>query len=620
MVRTPKKRLGSRAYANYAPEKLQECIEKIKSREMTQREASATYGIPRSTIKNKLKGAHPNKSGRARIFTDEEEKSFEDHLIKLSDYGFPLVELDFRVSVKSYLDRKGVVVPQFKQNFPGYEWTKSFLKRHENLSFRVSKNIKKVRAEVNAEVIENYMDNLKDVLQGIPATHVWNYDETNLSDDPGNRKVICKRGTKYVENICNSTKASTSLMICGSASGDIIPPYVVYRAENIWTTWTENGPDGARYNRSKNGWFDTLCFEDWFESHFLRYARKLTGPIVLIGDNLSSHISKHVLELCETHNVRFVCLPPNSTHITQPLDVAFFGPTKRVWREILKKWKESASGSKYASIPKYVFPTLLKELMNNLDENKRSNLIAGFEKCGIHPLNKQKLLDRLPENQNVDYDSIGDSFLEQLEKKRAEYLQTDGPKRKNKKIQVPAGKSITVEDLQEEAYQQPSASGVTARKTKTQSQKRQTQKGKMEIKSRKQSNKIFYSSSSEDEDDVLLESDEVSETFSDLEDSILDHVVPPLNSSVSVNPLEFAVDNFVVVNYNGEKYPGRIVSISSSGPIVECMEKKLKFWRWPEKKDTFSYDWEDVYCKIKPPKMVSKRNQFIVPEIDVFFT
>lgn len=69
-------------------------------------------------------------------------------------------------------------MPQFKQNLPGFEWTKSFLIRHQ-LSSRMSKNIKKVRAELNTEIIEEYMANLKDVLPNIPKTHTWIYDETN---------------------------------------------------------------------------------------------------------------------------------------------------------------------------------------------------------------------------------------------------------------------------------------------------------------------------------------------------------------------------------------------------------------------------------------------------------
>lgn len=52
---------------------------------MTQGKASETYGIPRSTIKNKQKGSHLNKTGCPKVFTDEAEQSFNDHLIKFCD-------------------------------------------------------------------------------------------------------------------------------------------------------------------------------------------------------------------------------------------------------------------------------------------------------------------------------------------------------------------------------------------------------------------------------------------------------------------------------------------------------------------------------------------------------
>lgn len=596
MPRNPKKRLGSRAYANYSPETLEECLNSIRSGQLSQRVAATRFGVPRSTIKNKLKRIHCKKVGRGRVFTEPEETAFEQHLIKLSDYGFPVVESDFRMAIKNYLDKKGAVVHRFKENIPGYEWTKSFLKRHHNLSVRISSNIKKARAQVGATEINNYMDNLSVAIKDIPPSRIWNYDETNLSDDPGNKKVICKRGAKYVEKICNFSKSSTSIMFCGNANGKCLAPYIVYKSEHIWSTWTENGPEHARYNRSKSGWFDSTCFEDWFEAHFLPEVRHENGPIVLIGDNLSSHISIRVLQLCQQHNIRFVCLPPNTTHLTQPLDVAFFAPTKKVWRSILTKWKESKSGSKYPTIPKDVFPTLLKELMNSLQQNTAQNLISGFKKCGIYPLNKQILLDRLPENvSEVDKNFIGDSFLEQLDKKRADFLGSNGPKKVRKKLQVPPGKSISVTDVTE----------ATAGPSKSQA-------------SLKRQRKVSFSSSSDEDDStaVSLESDEVSETFSDLEESLTG-----ANDSVNIEklkPEEYAVNNYVIVLFNGEKYPGKIISISQEGPIVDCMEKGLKFWRWPERKDAIIYEWEDVLCKINSPKVISKRNQFLIPELQNF--
>lgn len=613
MPRNRIKPLGTRNYANYKPEVLEECLEAIRSGALTQRAAEKRYNIPRSTIKNKLKGSHTKNVGRARIFSDEEEHVFEQHLIKMSDYGFPVVEIDFRYAVKSYLDKKGVHICQFKNNLPGYEWTKAFLKRHENLTRRISSNIKKVRAEVDASLIENYMDNLKEEVKDVPPTNIFNYDETNLTDDPGNKKVICKRGAKYVENICNFSKSATSIMMAGNAAGDLLSPYVVYKAEHMWSTWTENGPKGTRYNRSKSGWFDAVCFEDWFQSTFLPGVKNLDGPKVIIGDNLSSHISLHVLKLCEDNNIRFVCLPPNSTHLTQPLDVAFFAPMKRSWRDILRKWKESDSGSKFATIPKDLFPRLLKELMASLEEKQRDNLTAGFAKCGIHPLNKQRLLDRLPENQPVDKESIGEAFVEQLEKKRAEFLTKDGPRRKKKKLQVPAGKSITFQEVE-------AAISEAANKPSTSASKK-TQKTSTKV-SKKKNKKRRNSSSDEDDVEMVLESDGQSETFSDLEEILQEeagisvHRPNDEETPVELKSEDFAVDNFVVVKYNGQKYPGKIVSLSEEGPTVECMEKGLKFWRWPEKQDCLTYDWADVCQRINPPKIASKRNQFRVPELD----
>jgi len=77
-------------------------------------------------------------------------------------------------------------------------------------------------------------------------SNIWNYDETNLTDDPENKRIITKRGAKYPERVINSTKTATSFMFCGNAEGKVLAPYVVYKAESMWTTWTENGPPGAR--------------------------------------------------------------------------------------------------------------------------------------------------------------------------------------------------------------------------------------------------------------------------------------------------------------------------------------------------------------------------------------
>lgn len=92
------------------------------------------------------------------------------------------------------------------------------------------------------------------------------------------------------------------------------------------------------YNRSKSGWFDSCTFENWFETIFLKEVEEGGGPsALLIDDNLTSHIKERVLSLCDTHNIKFICLPPNTTHIAQHLDIAFFRTMKGAWRELLRE-------------------------------------------------------------------------------------------------------------------------------------------------------------------------------------------------------------------------------------------------------------------------------------------
>ena len=80
-------------------------------------------------------------------------------------------------------------------------------------------------------------------------------------------------------------------------------------------------------------------FNDWFEELFLPYARKLDGKKVIFGDNLASHLSMNVIQSCKDNQIEFVCLPANSTHILQPLDVGLYGPMKKVWSNLLAQYK-----------------------------------------------------------------------------------------------------------------------------------------------------------------------------------------------------------------------------------------------------------------------------------------
>ena len=186
---------------------------------------------------------------------------------------------------------------------------------------------------------------------------------------------------------------------------------------------------------------------------FVRFVKDLPGTKVLIGDNLSSHFSEKVLKLALENDILFVCLIANSTHLLQPLDVAFYGPLKRHWRKILDQWKTSCS-KKAQTITKDKFPLLLKTLYTYIyssDQEVSSNLVAGFKKCGIYPLNVSVVLNRLPDaDKSIETvkSKVSQAVVNVLKRlRRVDGEEKEKPKRK-KIITVDPGKSISLEDFQ----------------------------------------------------------------------------------------------------------------------------------------------------------------------------
>lgn len=447
MVRHYKKKLGIH-FMNYDEETLKRALSDIKKGKKSLRQAAEYYKIPKSTLHDRIKNKTFKKHGGQPRLSSEEEKMIAKGITTFSEWGFPMTRRDIRLLVKSYLDRKGKIIRTFKDNLPGSEWFYTFFQRQNILTERFAQNIKRCRANITKEMIQEYFQNLEETLEGVEPTHVVNYDETNLTDDPGRQKVLCRRGSKRVEMIVDSSKSSTSVMMAATAAGHLLPPYVVYKSVHLYPTWIEGGPEGAMYNRTKSGWFDSATFEDWFDKILIPYFRNLPGRKVLIGDNLASHISLHVLDSCAEHNIKFVLLPPNATHLLQPLDVAFFAPMKKAWRVILSEWKKTNRGC----IVKSDFPKLLNKCIKNI-ENLETNIRSGFRGCGIIPLNPNVVLNKIPDvdvNQEADKRENENhwttSLKEFLKESRLATTQDIRPKR-GKKLKVAPGKAVQRKDL-----------------------------------------------------------------------------------------------------------------------------------------------------------------------------
>lgn len=150
MPRNPKQKPNVRAYkTKYTNQDLSDAAAAVQRGTMKPWKAAQEYGIPKSTLINKLNDLHAGKPGRRTVFSVEEEASIVTAISALGDWGFPLTPLEIRLLAKNFLDQQGRVVDRFPNNLPGKDWATGFLKRHKDeIKVRIADNLSRACAEL----------------------------------------------------------------------------------------------------------------------------------------------------------------------------------------------------------------------------------------------------------------------------------------------------------------------------------------------------------------------------------------------------------------------------------------------------------------------------------------
>ena len=182
---------------------------------MSVRQASEQFDVRRSTLHDRVKNKHDKNPGRPCELDVDTERKLAELVDVVAGWGYPLGSLEIRLLVKNYLDTLGVVSPVFINNLPGERWMRRFAERC-NLSARVASNIKRARASVSETMVNQFFDELTaGGVADVPPANIFNFDETNFSDDPGAKKCFVRRSTRRVEMVREHSKTSISVMWCG---------------------------------------------------------------------------------------------------------------------------------------------------------------------------------------------------------------------------------------------------------------------------------------------------------------------------------------------------------------------------------------------------------------------
>ena len=268
-------------------------------------------------------------------------------------------------------------------------------------------SVSRARASTR-ECIDSYFALLENTLQetglaDYPALY-FNMDETGFALDPKPNKTVHLRGEKNALSISSGSKAQVTVITCVSATGQTIPPLIVWKRKTMPPEMATGEIPGTHYGFSENGWTNSILFDSWFKKLFMRYV-PACRPLILFMDRHSSHYCPDTLALAAENGIIVFMLPPNTTHLTQPLDKGVFGPFKQHWRRVCHDFKTSHPGQ---VINDYNFCRLFSKAW--LESMTTSNIVAGFRTTGIYPLDRDaiqlpgecKLADKLI-TPNVDF-------------------------------------------------------------------------------------------------------------------------------------------------------------------------------------------------------------------------
>lgn len=396
----------------WSHDSLKNALECVKNGTMGINEAARNFGIPKTTLKDRIRksDAITSRLGPSSYLGEEAEMKLVNHIKKLQQYGFAPDRESVRIWAFKLAEQM-----KLKQRFnmekgkAGYDWLCSFIRRHPDISVRKAEGISINRATgMNRETVKHYFELLDKILSENELhdkpSNVFNIDETGLQLNNKPNKVLAAKGSKNVTSITSGEKGETiSVIACCNAEGTFLPPFSIFKGKNRKEEFLDGMPPGSQIAMSeKSAYVNASIFLNWLKFHFL--PRKPAGTVLLVVDGHTSHTnSVEVLEFCEENNIVLLCLPSHTTHYLQPLDRSFFKSLKSYYYASCNNFIKSNPTRK---LTRFQFGKLLGSAWGK--SATVENGMSGFRATGIAPFNPAII----PDYAFVAIDVEGDSPVE----------------------------------------------------------------------------------------------------------------------------------------------------------------------------------------------------------------
>lgn len=325
--------------------------------------------------------------GRRPIFSESEESNIASQLKQWKEQGMKYTRLDVVKMASEYAVHLG----KRPQGRPlTVKWFRSFLTRHPECYIRKSRKTKTERPE---KQYFNQLDmilttyNLKESphcifsLVELPLPMLKN-GEIAIPEDLSVNSSL--NGSKPHRRLTFMGKVPSSILFCGSAAGQALPPFLLFPGKILDKSVLSGLTPGAGGVACPSGRATSEVLISFLREHFLSQAPGRAGDtlILLLDANFGRCLNQTVIDLGSAFKVVFVTAQTTLNPQLHPMAV---GCCNTFQRELCYELQKPLYTSESASISSASICEFLCRLYHR--NMSAENLHSTFRKAGIFPFN-----------------------------------------------------------------------------------------------------------------------------------------------------------------------------------------------------------------------------------------
>ena len=286
--------------------RLQEAIKAVRKKQYSCHTAAIVFNVRRRTLYDRVKKnrnpcnlAHEHNQN----LTHAEEKELVRWITRLTITGYPpryetLREMaeEIRKRRVKNINNEDMLLVEYEDI--GKHWVRRFLQRHSELVSITPRSIDAVRVkDTTPERLQQWFDDLEKVVAeyNIKPENMYNMDESGfaIGEREAGRCIINAQVRQQFQ-AKPGRQEWVSVVECVGADGSVIPPLVIFKAENLSTQWIPDSIHGEwRFSCNSKGWTSNEHGVQWLRRCFEPATReKAKGEYrLLICDGHDSHIT-----------------------------------------------------------------------------------------------------------------------------------------------------------------------------------------------------------------------------------------------------------------------------------------------------------------------------------------